>query len=95
MKILVYSHVPLWEQHHSEAIEICNKHLSNKDDVFMLNCNKALFSCPANIYKKKNLCKKCLNQTNKTLNNLLENKVKTINLVLTEKKRFIIKEIRF
>ncbi len=91
MKVLVYSHVPLWEQHHAETIEICQKHLHQNHEVFILNCNKELSNCPANINKEDSLCKKCLKQTKKTLNELFENKVKNINLKLngTKKKLLI------
>ena len=78
MKVLVYSHVPLWEQHHAETIEICEKHINQNHDVFILNCNKKLFNCPANIHKLPKVCDKCLKQTNRTLNYLFEYNLQTL-----------------
>ena len=94
MKVLVYSHVPLWEQHHAETIEICEKHINQNHDVFILNCNKKLFNCPANIHKLPKVCYKCLKQTNRTLNYLFEKKIKNINLNLDiEKKNLLISNL--
>ena len=56
----MYSHVPLWEQHHAQTIEICLKHLEARDEVLVLSCDTSLLNCPANILKKKELCNKCL-----------------------------------
>lgn len=89
MRVLVYSHVPLWEQHHAETIEICEKHLKKNDKVFVLNCDRELFSCPANIHKNENLCNKCLRQTKRTFTDLFEKKIININLKLSREKKNI------
>tara|TARA_B110000027_G_scaffold63901_1_gene68535 strand:+ start:799 stop:2298 length:1500 start_codon:yes stop_codon:yes gene_type:complete len=82
MKVLMYSHVPLWEQHHAQTIEICLKHLEAKDEVLVLSCDTSLLNCPANILKKKELCNKCLKQKKRTQNVIFENKIKHLNLEL-------------
>ena len=82
MKILVYSHVPMWEQHHAESIEICLKHLNCGDEVFMLACDMSLSHCPANFLKNKNFCNRCLKQTERTKITILENKIKHLYLEL-------------
>ena len=80
MNILVYSHVPTWEQHHSQSIEIAYRCLKQGHKVFFLSCDSSLRNCPANYYKDKQYCKKCLLQTEYTKNKILSKKINHIYL---------------
>ena len=82
MKILIYSHVPLWEVHHSEALELAFGHLDKGDEVYFLTCHGSLSSCPANSFHDLKLCKKCVQQTLYSKNTILEKRVKHIVLDL-------------
>ena len=59
MKVVVYLHVPLWKNHLAEIVEVVLSHLNQKDEVHLLRCKGALFSCPANPYHKTATCEQC------------------------------------
>lgn len=84
MKVLIYSHVSNWQIHHAETIELALKHIDLGDDVFVLSCDGALTSCPANTYHKKYLCRSCKAQTNYTMKKILRGQTKDIRLKLRE-----------
>ena len=89
MSTLVYSHTPMWEQHHAQSIEIATKLLKEKKKVIFLSCDSSLYSCPANFEHDISFCKKCLLQTEKTNNSTLNPLIKKINLNLIIKKKNI------
>jgi hypothetical protein len=80
MRVLVYSHVPLWTIHHAETVEICLRHLSMGDDVYLLSCDGALTSCPANPFHDEARCEACRGQTDWTLDAILRRKAADIRI---------------
>ena len=89
MSVLIYSHTPLWEQHHAQSIEIALKLNKRNKKVFFLSCDSSLYTCPANFEHKSKICEKCLKQTNRTKNNILDPKIINLNLNLKIKKKNI------
>jgi len=87
MAELIFSHTPLWEQHHAQSIEIALKLNKKNKKVFFLSCDSSLYNCPANFEHKENICKKCLLQTHRTINNFLDPKIINLNLNLKIKKK--------
>lgn len=84
MKVLIYSHVSNWQIHHAVTIELALKHIGVGDDVFILSCDGALTSCPANPFHDKRLCMSCKAQTNYTLAKILRGQAKDFRLKLRE-----------
>lgn len=84
MKVLIYSHVSNWQIHHAETIELALKHIDLGDDVYVLSCDGALTSCPANTYHNKYLCISCKAQTNYTMTKILRGQAKDFRLKLRE-----------
>lgn len=94
MAELIFSHTPIWEQHHAQSIEIALKLKKKDKKVFFLSCDASLYSCPANFEHKESICKKCLLQTNRTINNFLDPKIINLNLNLKiKKKKYFLKNI--
>jgi len=94
MSVLVYSHTPMWEQHHAQSIEIATKLLKEKKKVIFLNCDSSLYSCPANFEHDISFCKKCLLQKERTSNSILNSSIKKINLnLIIKKKKYFFKNI--
>jgi len=84
MKVLIYSHVSNWQIHHAETIELALKHIDLGDDVYVLSCDGALTSCPANTFHNKYLCISCKAQTNYTMTKILCGQAKDFRLKLRE-----------
>jgi hypothetical protein len=87
MSVLIYSHTPLWEEHHVQSIEIALKLKKKKKKIFFLSCDSSLYTCPANFEHKSKICEKCLKQTNRTKNNILDPEIINLNLNLKIKKK--------
>lgn len=60
--VLIYASVPLWEYHNAESVELALAHLAQGDDVHILTCQGALYSCAANAKHVKRLCDLCVEQ---------------------------------
>ena len=80
MNVLVYSHVPLWIYFHAETVELCLRHLQEGDNVFLLSCDGALSSCPANSSLDPKKCRRCRRQSKWTIRHLLQNRVVDVRL---------------
>ena len=80
MNVLIYSHVALWTIHHAEAVELCLRHLDLGDTVYLLSCDGALTSCPANPFHDTAKCHACKAQTNWTLGKVLKSRVIDVRL---------------
>ncbi len=94
MAELIFSHTPLWEQHHAQSIEIALRLKKKKQKIFFLSCDTSLYSCPANFEHKESVCKKCLLQTQRTINNFLDPKIINLNLNLKiKKKKYFLRNI--
>ena len=87
MAELIFSHTPIWEIHHVQSIEIALKLKKKNKKVFFLSCDTSLHTCPANFEHKADICKKCLLQTHRTINNFLDPKIINLNLNLKIKKK--------
>ena len=82
MKSLVFSHVPLWEAHHAEAVEIALSERDAGKEVVFLSCVGALPTCPANPFKKESLCRSCRKQTQHTISKILPKDIVKLELKL-------------
>jgi hypothetical protein len=40
--VLIYSHVPIWEKHHVESVDLAFYHTKRGDNVFFLSCENSL-----------------------------------------------------
>jgi len=78
--VLVYSHVPLWTDHHAESLELAARHEVAGDRVYLLSCEGALASCPANPHHESQLCVRCRRQTAHSLNAILAPRVNRLTL---------------
>lgn len=83
-KVLIYSHVALWEIHHAETVELILKNIAVGNSVFVMSCRGDLVSCPANAFHDESACANCRKQTKYSLEKLLKNKTTNIDLVLNE-----------
>lgn len=72
--------MPLWPSHHAETLELILRHVKLGDQVFVLSCNGALYSCPANPFHDLSLCTRCKRQTSYSIHSLLKDQVKDIRL---------------
>ena len=79
-RLLVYSNVPLWEIHYSEAIEISLQEAGDGAEVHFFQCHGELPSCPANKNHDLNVCARCIKQSNYVIKNILGEKVKIFRL---------------
>lgn len=82
MKVIIYSHVQLWPVHHAETLELALKHLDCGDEVFLLTCEGDLSTCPANAEHDLSKCGNCKKQTDYSVQQVLEGRVKKIRLNL-------------
>lgn len=57
-RIAIFCTVPLWEQHHAEALELALEKNSD-NDVILYFCDKNILGCTANPELKKVLCLAC------------------------------------
>jgi hypothetical protein len=80
INVLIYSHVALWTIHHAEAVELCLHHLDLGDTVYLLSCDGALTSCPANPFHDTAKCRVCRAQTRWTLGKVLKSRVIDVRL---------------
>jgi hypothetical protein len=62
-RVLIYSHTPLWDVHHSGMVELAWRHSTSGDEVTILSCEGELSACPANPYHRKTLCSLCKTQS--------------------------------
>ena len=75
MNVLLYSHVPLWEVHYAETIELALRHYHLKDKVVLFSCTGELTSCPANATHKLDICDVCADQTQYSNKGILKGKI--------------------
>lgn len=80
--VLIYSHVPLWTDHHAETLELACRHVEAGDHVYILSCEGALASCPANASHDATACRMCRRQTNHSLSILAKKNVSRLTLSL-------------
>ncbi len=59
MRVLFLSINNIWQPHFETELELMLDHLEKGDDVYVLTCNKSLFSCVSNPEKAKLGCLKC------------------------------------
>ena len=69
--ILVHAPIALWNQHFSEALEICINENKKRNNVFIYQCKGELSSCAPNPHHKINLCKKCIKKSTKIIKKIL------------------------
>jgi hypothetical protein len=90
---LVYNHVSLWARHHAECVGIAIRAKEKGSRVLFLSCKGMLLGCPVNPYRNKELCSKCVKQTERTEKVLkqygietysLESEHETINFIAPE-----------
>ncbi len=81
-RVLIYSHVALWEPHHATTIEIAMRHHDRGDEVIVLSCFGDLRSCPANPVHKETACSACRSQSCRTIRAVLPDTVTHIRLHL-------------
>ena len=77
---LVYNHVSLWHKHHADCVEVAMRAKENGSRVLFLSCKGMLLGCPANPYRNKKLCSKCVKQTERTENVLKQYGVETYSI---------------
>jgi len=65
---LIYNHVSLWDRHHAECVEVALRAKAVGSRVLFLSCKGMLLGCPVNPHRNKNLCSKCVKQTERTEN---------------------------
>ncbi|NJL53866.1 MAG: hypothetical protein HC840_24370 [Leptolyngbyaceae cyanobacterium RM2_2_4] len=82
MNVLIYSHTPYWIIHHAETIEIALTHISHGDSVYFLSCDGQLASCPANSFHDESICKVCRQQTEYSIDAILQGRVVDLRLSL-------------
>ena len=46
--VLIFSHVPLWDAHHAESVELALSEYKKGNKVHFISCVGALQTCPAN-----------------------------------------------
>lgn len=80
--ILIYSAPQLWSSHLKGSLEIACRNLTLNNNVFFLNCDKSLSSCPANHEKSFLKCVLCRNEQSYVIKKFFDGKVKNIDLKL-------------
>jgi hypothetical protein len=83
---LVFSSVPLWEEHHAEVIELVWSLTEKGEQVYLVSCDSTLASCPANANHTKLKCYQCKNTTKYTEDKLLPENCIPIRLNLGKEK---------
>jgi hypothetical protein len=74
---LIYNHVSLWPRHHAECVEMALRAKDQGSRVLFLSCKDMLLGCPVNPYRNKDLCAKCVKQTERTENILTQHGIET------------------
>lgn len=67
----IYSPVALWKDHHPQVVELAWRESQEGSEVWMIHCNYAFSSCPANRFNEQLLCSNCVYQSKYTSKNLL------------------------
>lgn len=59
VRTLIYSHTSLWPVHNAESVELAKAALGRGNDVYWLQCEGDLASCPANAEHSLLACAEC------------------------------------
>lgn len=70
-RVFIFSNTALWDLHYAEAVEIALKRKELGDSVYFYQCKGELFGCPANPFRVKAKCRKCIKKSSYVLKNFL------------------------